>query len=293
MRSKTLAHSLASALALSLGLLSATDSKAQEDSRRDTEWRGWARALTDFFVGPEQRQEFRWSGRIAPGSTLEIKGVNGAVRAERASGMEVEVVALKRGRRHDPREVTIDMVEGNDGGLTICAVYPSPSDRPNECRPGREGRMSVRNNDVNVDFVVKVPAGVSFVGRTVNGSIQTEPLDGNVAGYTVNGSVRVSASGYARAETVNGSVQATLGKTNWSQPVAFKAVNGSVTVRLPDDASAEVLAETVNGSVSSEFSLSGVTRVSHRKLTGTLGRGGRELQIRSVNGSVRLLRRSS
>ena len=30
----------------------------------------------------QESQEFRWSGTIQPGSTLEIKGVNGDVRAE-------------------------------------------------------------------------------------------------------------------------------------------------------------------------------------------------------------------
>src|SRR6267143_4414391 len=39
--------------------------------------------------------EFRWSGRIAPGAAVEIKGINGDITAEPASGGEVQVVALK------------------------------------------------------------------------------------------------------------------------------------------------------------------------------------------------------
>ena len=33
--------------------------------------------------------DFNWHGRLAPGQSVEIKGVNGAIRAERASGAEV------------------------------------------------------------------------------------------------------------------------------------------------------------------------------------------------------------
>jgi hypothetical protein len=32
--------------------------------------------------------------------------------------------------------------------------------------------MNVRDNDVNGEFRVSVPAGVRFVGRTVNGGIE-------------------------------------------------------------------------------------------------------------------------
>jgi hypothetical protein len=45
-------------------------------------------------------------------------------------------VATKHGRRSDPAEVEIEVVE-HAGGVTICAVYPSPGSRPNECRQGR------------------------------------------------------------------------------------------------------------------------------------------------------------
>ena len=59
------------------------------------------------------------------------------------------------------------------GGVTICAVYPSRDARkPNECPPGDGGRMNVQNNDVSVRFTVRVPAGVTFVGKTVNGEIE-------------------------------------------------------------------------------------------------------------------------
>ena len=41
--------------------------------------------------------------------------------------------------------------------------------------------MNVQNNDVTVRFTVRVPAGVAFVGRTVNGEVEATRLNGGVA----------------------------------------------------------------------------------------------------------------
>jgi hypothetical protein len=269
----------------------AAPGRAQEKEDQDP-GSYWSSIFSDFFMGPERKDEFRWHGRIAPGATLEIKGVSGRVVAEPATGREVELVATKRGRRNDPKEVEIAFAE-HAGGLTVCALYKPASDaQPNECKPGKGGRMSVRNNDVAVDFVVRVPEGVSFVARTVNGNVRVARLSANVEAYTVNGSVRLEASGHAQAETVNGSIRATLGKTDWKDAVSFRTVNGSVVVALPAAASASVRVETVNGSISNDFTLTGPTKTTRRQLQGTIGGGGRELQVKTVNGSVTLRRAS-
>jgi hypothetical protein len=55
----------------------------------------------------QEGEEFSWSGAMQPGSTLEIKGINGEVKAEGISGGQAEVVAVKKGRDDDPSEVRI------------------------------------------------------------------------------------------------------------------------------------------------------------------------------------------
>lgn len=234
--------------------------------------------------------DFNWRGRIGPGQTIEIKGINGMVRAERASGGEVEVSAVKSGRRSDPASVRIQAVD-HPGGVTICAVYPSEDfGRANECRPGSGGHMSVHNNDVRVEFAVRVPAGVNFVGRTVNGEVEAASLSGDVEAYTVNGRVRISTTGLARANTVNGSITASVGKGNWTRPVAFHTVNGSIRVALPAAAGAQLQAATVNGHISTDFPLAIRGRFSGKHISGTLGSGGPELSLKTVNGSIDIRR---
>src|SRR2546422_4855498 len=62
--------------------------------------------------------------------------------------------------------------------------------------------MNVRDNDVTVDFTVRVPAGVRFLGKTVNGEVEAAVGSSDVEAITVNGSIRISTTGYAEAQTV-------------------------------------------------------------------------------------------
>jgi hypothetical protein len=109
-------------------------------------------------------EDFEWRGPIAAGKAIEIKGINGGIVAEPTTGGEVEVVAHKTARKSDPDEVRIEVIEHPDG-VTLCAVYPTPrGERSNPCMPGEGGRMNTRDNDVQVEFTVRVPAGVAFIG---------------------------------------------------------------------------------------------------------------------------------
>jgi Putative adhesin len=182
------------------------------------------------------------------------------------------------------------VVQHSDG-ITLCAVYPDADSRPNECQPGDGGRMNVRDNDVTVAFTARVPSGVRFVGRTVNGDVAAEGLGAPVALRTVNGQVNFSTSSHGEASTVNGSIHGTIGTALWTDTLAFKSVNGSITLDLPADASAEVKAKTVNGSISTDFPIAVRGKVDPRSLTGTIGGGGRSIALETVNGSVTLRKR--
>ncbi len=230
-----------------------------------------------------------WKGTIAQGGVLEIKGVNGDIKAAPASGGEVEVAAVMRGRRSNPADVRLDIVQHGDG-VTICAVYPSPDGEANSCQPGNGGRMNVRDNDVTVTFTVHVPAGVRFAGRTVNGGITAEALSSPLSAETVNGDITFATSSYGAAKTVNGQINGSIGSADWSEALTFKSVNGSVTIALPADAGAELQATTVNGNISTDFPVSSSGVVNKRQLRGTIGSGGRTLEISTVNGSVTLKR---
>jgi DUF4097 and DUF4098 domain-containing protein YvlB len=240
--------------------------------------------------GTAAAQDFQWHGAIPQGRAIEIKGVNGDVRAEPSGSNEVEVVAVKRAERDSLDSVRIEVVQ-HSGGVTICAMYPSrDGQKPNECAPGDGGRMNVQNNDVSVRFTVRVPAGVALIGKTVNGEIEATRLNGDVALTTVNGSVTFSTTGGGRASTVNGSIHGEMGRADWTDTLKMATVNGSITLTLPPSLSTEVRASTVNGDISSDFPITINGRISRRKMDGTIGGGGRLLSLDSVNGSITLKR---
>jgi len=240
-------------------------------------------------VASAQTQDFNWHGRLAAGKRLAVKGVNGDVRAVLASGAEAVVNAHKHARRSDPDEVEIKVVESEDG-ITICAVYPTPrrAREENDCAPGDRWHSNTENNDVVVDFEVRVPAGVEFNGKTVNGEMSAEGLKGDAHVGTVNGSVRVTTTGLAEASTVNGSVYAQMGRADWTDELEFSTVNGGITLILPGKLDTEVRASTVNGEIETDWPLMVSGRFSNRRIRGTIGAGGRALSLSTVNGEIRL-----
>lgn len=235
-----------------------------------------------------QSDEFNWHRALAAGKTIEIVGINGSIDAAGTSGGDVVVTAVKRGRRSDPETVHIDVVEHADG-VTICAVYPSERrSEENECRAGGKGRNNTRNNDVQVTWTVKVPRGVRLAARTVNGSVVARGLAAEAEVHSVNGDLTVETTAWASASTVNGWITARMGRTSWQGESELTTVNGAITVELPSDASMDVDASTVNGSMSTDFPLTVRGRWGPRRMSGTIGSGGRSLSLSTVNGSMEL-----
>jgi hypothetical protein len=234
--------------------------------------------------------EFRWSGRVAQGRTVEIKGVNGNIHAEPSGGSEVEVVANKHAKRSNTSEVQIKVLE-HEGGVTICAIYPTNEPgRTNECQIGDRWNTQTRDNDVEVDFTIRVPSGLRFSGRTVNGGVETGAIGGDVEAYTVNGEVRVYAKGYAEAKTVNGSITASMASADWPRALKFSTVNGSITLSLPEATSATLNAETLNGNIGTDFPVTAQGRNSRRRMSGIIGGGQHQLTLKTVNGSINIRR---
>jgi hypothetical protein len=232
--------------------------------------------------------DFNWRGQLGSGQALEIRGVNGEINATASGSGDAEVHATKSANRSDPSQVRVVVVP-HAGGVLVCAVYPTRAgSEPNTCELGPKNRSNTDNNDTMVRFDIKVPAGVKFVGRTVNGDVTAESLNGDAEGHTVNGSVKVSATGTAIANTVNGSLDVTMGRAEFGDGAKFSTVNGGITLRVPSYLNAHLTASVMNGSIESDLPIIVTGTVSRRKVEGTIGNGGQELQLSTVNGSIRL-----
>lgn len=224
-----------------------------------------------------------WTWTLSRGQTLEVRGLNGPITVTAASGRQARVTAHKtEGRRCDPEEVRIEVAE-DDRGVMVCALYPRRDGGENVCG---EENQSNDNCDVQVEFTIEVPAGVHFVGRTVNGGVRATGISASAELSTVNGSIELETTSWGSATTVNGSIQAAIGAERWDGELEFTTVNGRIELELPQDVSADVRGQLMNGRLDSDFPLSVRGRTGMRRVRGTLGDGGSALELSTVNGNL-------
>lgn len=69
-------------------------------------------------------------------------------------------------------------------------------------------------------------------------------------------------------------------------------MNGRITLMLPSSLNTEVRASTVNGEMESDFPMTVSGRFGPRRWRGTIGTGGRTLNLSTVNGEIRLKKSS-
>lgn len=243
-----------------------------------------------------QEDTFRWNHEMRAGQVLSVRGIVGEIRAEYGSGNEAEVVAVKDGRERDFSEVEIRIQEERDG-YTICAVYNVSSSRGDGCdnlHSDRDERRHNRSLDVEVEYVVRVPAGVLFHGSMVSGDVEARDLRSEVDANTVSGDIFVSTSEKARGNTVSGDIEIQMGTTDWDD-LDFKSVSGDITLWLPEGIDTDVDFESLSGDIHSDFDITTTRQRSRRwvgaELEGYIGaKGRRSLSFNTVSGDVELRR---
>ena len=236
---------------------------------------------------------FRWTGRVTNGAWLNVRNLNGNVRVETGTGDEVQVRATKSWRRGDPADVRIAVSRygPNDRDVLVCAIWGSNtvcSENEYRTRNDGDGNRN-RNNDVSVQFVVTVPRYMHVQGSSVNGSVDVTGTSGQIRANSVNGNVRAESSGGpVEARAVNGNVTARMGNIGSSENLSYASVNGNVLVEFSGDLNADIEMSTVNGGFETNFPLPLRGRINPRHIRATVGSGGRDIKLSTVNGNVEL-----
>jgi hypothetical protein len=224
--------------------------------------------------------------KLTPKHSLWIRNIRGSVTVEPIKGDSVQIMAVKSYHSSDTARVRLIAVP-SDGGLTVCALWPgSRSDctAEGEYKTGGPGR-----SDVAVDFTVRLPRGVRLDATTILGDIHVAGASAPLKIRTVSGDVDVeTAEGPVNVGSVNGDVHARIRGFADTGEVSVKTVNGSATLELPAMLDADVEANTINGAISTDYPLAVTGKFTKHTLKGTLGRGGRDVHITTVNGSVQL-----
>jgi len=239
-------------------------------------------------VFPER--EFHWQGHLKAGQTLEVINRNGEIDASAASGDEVRAGGTWRGG-DDDNEPFVEVVEYSDG-VTICAVYARDKS-PGRCHRGGVSSESSgwwHGNRARINFNVQVPRGVRLNALTTNGNVLGHNLASVVEAATTNGNVDVSTSEWASATTTNGGIHVSIGNAKWSGELKVRSTNGSVDVTLPASAEFTLDAATTNGGIHTDFPITVQGSFNSKRLSGTVGSGGRDLRVSTTNGGIKLMK---
>jgi hypothetical protein len=229
-----------------------------------------------------------YRAKVAPKQWLWIRDTRGSVTVEPANGAFVEVRAVKSFRWSSDTGAVRLVAQPYAGGIVVCALWPGGDSR---CGPAEDGyeMHGTHRNDVVVDFTVRLPANVRLGASTMVGDVRVSGGRGPLVLHTVSGEVDAATSqGPVTAHSMNGSVRVRVDAFGDTGAVSLKTVNGSVTAELPSWLDAQVSAKTINGSITTDYPLPVNGKFMGHDIEGTLGRGGREVRLETVNGSIRL-----
>jgi hypothetical protein len=229
---------------------------------------------------------FTWQDPLEAGATLDVRNLYGRIAVTQARGGKASVNATVTSQRGDARAVKINLARVGKT-VYVCPVYPGET-AARDCS-NRGNTTTNTSNDASVVFAIQLPKDVNLVARSVNGPIDARGLASNVNAQSVNEDITISTSGTASAKAANGAIDATFGARTWAGTLAFEAVNGRITVRLPRKAAFTLQAQTLNGSLDvNGFPVAKSSGFVGRNAGGTVGSGGGKLSLKTVNGSIRL-----
>lgn len=233
-----------------------------------------------------------YRARLSPGQAVWVRDMRGAITVEPARGDSLEVIAVKSFSASDPASVRVVAVPTDDG-VAICALWGAGDGKKDgHCGPGDTYKAGdAHDNDVGVQFTVRVPRGVGIRAMTVTGPVRVTGATAPVIAGAVDGDVIAETTqGPVQAYSINGSVRAVVRGFADTGTVKLTTVNGSLTLELPAALDATVSANTVNGTIASDFPLTTTGKLVAHHAAGVIGNGGRRVELNAVNGSVRLKR---
>lgn len=250
----------------------------------------------DVIVTTWDRPEVRvraWAQYGQVRSRLSSDRVELGVEGERNGGRNGRIgdsgfeITVPRGTRVKLASVSGDVrVEGTDAEVETSVVSGDLTVR------GVSGMASV--NSVSGDVTVSQVNG-DLVVRSVSGDIDVRDVTGDVRASTVSGEIGLDGlrSRTVTAKSTSGDIDF-AGALDRSGRYEFRSHSGTITVRVPSDAGADVSFSTFSGSFESDFPVTiggAERRRSGRDMEFTLGGGGARLMVQTFSGDVNLERR--
>ena len=235
----------------------------------------------NFALTGHASDEWTRTYQLAPNGEIRVGNTNGRVDVEGIDGNTVEIRAERIAKattdgaaqellprikiEEDARPDRIDVHTARISGIMVGA-------------------------SIEVRYHVRAPKSAKLQVTNTNGIITLEGLAGAVEAHTTNGGVRASnITGSLDASTTNGGVNADFESVQ--HDIRLTTTNGGVSIGLPDSAKASVVASCTNGGISVNGVKMSVTEQSRRRLEGTMNGGGVNVELKTMNGGIRIRNR--
>lgn len=225
--------------------------------------------------------EIEKSFDVNENASFRLDNVNGSVQISSWDRAEIRVVANITADNQDDRENIVVDMQQTSVGVAVKTRYKE-----------RE-KWGQNSNSGKVEYTVTVPSGISLSAiDLVNGSLKIDGVKGEVNAELVNGSIKAHGlASNSEFSSVNGSIKITYDEfAKELDRIDVETVNGSIKVSVPKSLSATVNAETMHGSIKTDFGLVAEKNMfTGRHLSGDVGNGDIKITMESVNGSVKLM----
>jgi hypothetical protein len=233
---------------------------------------------------------------------LNVSIVTGGITVEAYGGSSVVVEAVALEPRHDrepsspPRKDGLRRIPASGAGMEI---------------EEENNTVTVSSSTPNIplNLRIQVPAQTSLRLSTVNaGDIRVTGVRGEHELSNTNGAIEArQVAGSLVAHTINGEIKVNLTSITPDKAMAFSTLNGDIDVTLPGNTRANLLMESQNGDIYTDFDVAmrersnpegrssgGRYRVTvERAVFGSINGGGPEMRFKTFNGDVHLRRAGS
>ena len=210
---------------------------------------------------------------------LNLQNINGNVTINAWNKNVITVNAVITADTQQDRDNVKVIIEQTGRGIDIESKYQENSKN--------------NNNTAEVVYSISVPNLAELASiELVNGALNITDVKGEIVAKLVNGSfTATNMAGNANISSVNGSIKASYqNNIEALDDINIEAVNGTIKLYLPNTIGADINVDTMHGSVKNDFGLS-VDKGAFfgSDLEGVIGDGKVDINIETVNGSVKIL----
>jgi len=232
-------------------------------------------------VSAQVNEEIEKNFPVTSKIDFSLNNINGAVTINSWAENNIKVLVNISAKTQESRDdVIINMIHKNQK-VTVSSDY-------------KERGYNQNKQGAKVDYQIWLPADSNLSDiELINGNLIIRDISGKVEAQVVNGTIKASAlSGDSRISSVNGNVDVlySLNAMNVNS-IDIETVNGSIKLYLPEYINAAITADTMHGSINTDFGLEAKKNSFFgRNLRGNIGSGGKLINLDSVNGSIKVLK---